>query len=241
MHQSRLAGFIIDCNTTDLQAAARFWGAALRMELQQLPAAEGERYVRLVDAAGRLHIEVQSVEHPSRVHLDIASNDVAAEVARLEGLGARRVSHVHTWCVMEAPTGQRFCVVRDQPGDTVIERWHRIVRTRDVSTLPDLLADEVEFQSPAVHAPQVGKAITQEYLEAACRVLGTEAFRYLAQWHGHQSAVLEFATQLGDVHVNGVDMIWWNDAGRITRFKVMVRPVKGLQALIPLMARELQA
>ena len=112
MHQSRLAGFIIDCNVPDLAAAAAFWGAALRMDIRELPAEEGSKYMRLVDPEGRLHIEVQTVTHPSRVHLDIESTDVEAEVVRLEGLGARRVTQVHTWWVMEAPTGQRFCVVR---------------------------------------------------------------------------------------------------------------------------------
>jgi len=112
MHKSKLAGFIIDCQTDDLPAAANFWGNALGMEIRALPAEEGEKYVRLVDPSGALHIEVQSVSHPSRVHLDIETDDVEAEVRRLEALGARRVVQVHTWWVMEAPTGQRFCVVR---------------------------------------------------------------------------------------------------------------------------------
>ncbi len=112
MHKSRLAGFIIDCQTDDLHAAADFWSGALGMRSERLPAEEGERYVRLVDPEQRMHIEVQSVSHPSRVHLDIETDDVEAEVARLERLGARAISRVHTWVVMEAPTGQRFCVVR---------------------------------------------------------------------------------------------------------------------------------
>jgi len=117
MHRSKLAGFIIDCNTPDLAAAARFWGGALGMEIRALPGAEGEKYVRLVDPDDRLHIEVQQVSHPSRVHLDIQTDDIEAEVRRLEALGARRVQKVHTWWVMEAPTGQRFCVVRVQSPD----------------------------------------------------------------------------------------------------------------------------
>lgn len=112
MHRSKLCGFIIDCRTDDLGAAAEFWGRALGMEVRPLPAEEGEKYVRLVDRNSGLHIEVQKVGHPSRVHLDIEADDVEAEVARLEALGARRVDAVHTWVVMEAPTGQRFCVVR---------------------------------------------------------------------------------------------------------------------------------
>ncbi|MGH8254265.1 MAG: VOC family protein [Steroidobacteraceae bacterium] len=114
MHKSRLAGFIIDCNSEDLEAATRFWSGALGMEMRPLPGEEGTKYQRLVDPEGRLHVEVQTVSHPSRVHLDIESDDIEAEVTRLEGLGARRVQQVHTWWVMEAPTGQRFCVVRAQ-------------------------------------------------------------------------------------------------------------------------------
>lgn len=111
MHKSRLAGFIIDCETDDLRAAAEFWGDALGMEVRTLPGEEG-KYVQLVEPTNQLHIEVQSVPHPSRVHLDIEADDVEAEATRLEALGAKRVRKVNTWWVMEAPTGQRFCVVR---------------------------------------------------------------------------------------------------------------------------------
>jgi predicted enzyme related to lactoylglutathione lyase len=112
MHKSRLAGFIIDCRTDDLASAAGFWGQALGMQVRALPGEEGEKYVRLVDPSSELHVEVQQVNHPSRVHLDIETDDIDAEVSRLEALGARRVEQVQTWWVMEAPTGQRFCVVR---------------------------------------------------------------------------------------------------------------------------------
>jgi catechol 2,3-dioxygenase-like lactoylglutathione lyase family enzyme len=111
-HRSKLCGFIIDCRTDDIAAAAGFWGRALGMEIHALSAEEGEKYVRLVDRNSELHIEVQKVDHPSRVHLDIETDDIEAEVKRLEALGARRVTQVHNWWVMEAPTGHRFCVVR---------------------------------------------------------------------------------------------------------------------------------
>ena len=113
-HRSRLAGFIIDCRTDDLDAAAGFWAAALGDD--RPPEPEGAAYRRLGPQAG-LHVEVQSVEHPSRVHLDIESDDVEAEVARLERLGATRVADVRTWVVMQAPTGHRFCVIRAQTPD----------------------------------------------------------------------------------------------------------------------------
>jgi predicted enzyme related to lactoylglutathione lyase len=117
MHKSKLAGFIIDCQTDDLPAAAAFWSAALGMPARALPAEEGGKYIRLDDPREELHVEVQKVSHPSRVHLDIESDDVEAEAARLEKLGARRIEKIHTWWVMEAPTGQRFCVVRKASRD----------------------------------------------------------------------------------------------------------------------------
>ena len=125
MHKSRLAGFIIDCRTDDLNSAAEFWSAALGMDTRVLPGEEGDKYVRLVDPADRLHIEVQTVDHDSRVHLDIEADDVEAEVRRLEKLGARRVAQVRTWWIMQAPTGQKFCVVRVQSRDfaNVAQSW----------------------------------------------------------------------------------------------------------------------
>jgi predicted enzyme related to lactoylglutathione lyase len=112
MHKSKLGGFIIDCRTDDLGAAAGFWSGALGMPQRELPDREGEVYRRLDDAHHGLHIEVQKVDHASRVHLDIETDDIDAEVRRLEKLGAKRVQAIQTWWVMQAPTGQRFCVVR---------------------------------------------------------------------------------------------------------------------------------
>jgi len=126
MHKSRLAGFIIDCQTADLDAAADFWAAALGCALKPAPRAAAEaNYRRLQTGDAGLHIEVQQVEHPSRVHLDIETDDLEAEVKRLEKLGAKRVQQVRTWWVMEAPSGQRFCVVRPQRSDFAAHahRW----------------------------------------------------------------------------------------------------------------------
>jgi predicted enzyme related to lactoylglutathione lyase len=114
MHRSRLAGFIMDCRTDDLEKAAQFWSAALGVPLK--PAAEepSALYRQLNTGPAGLHIEVQKVEHDSRVHIDIETDDIEAEARRLEALGAKRVGVVKNWCVMEAPTGQRFCLVRPQ-------------------------------------------------------------------------------------------------------------------------------
>jgi predicted enzyme related to lactoylglutathione lyase len=114
MHRSRLAGFIIDCRTDDVDRAADFWSAALGLP-RKPPAEEAETsYRQLSTKPDEIHLEVQSVPHESRVHLDIETDDLDAEVRRLEALGAKSVERIHTWCVMEAPTGQRFCVVRPQ-------------------------------------------------------------------------------------------------------------------------------
>lgn len=112
-HRSRLAGFIIDCNTGDLDAAADFWAQALGCSVADRDAGDDiAEYQMLGDTPGDLHIEVQKVSHPSRVHLDIESDDIDAEAQRLERLGAKKIAFVKRWWVMEAPTGQRFCVVR---------------------------------------------------------------------------------------------------------------------------------
>jgi predicted enzyme related to lactoylglutathione lyase len=114
MHKSGLAGFIIDCKTDDLGAAARFWAEALHLPISEQGLELNPKYRHLGPGPGGMNIEVQKVDHPSRVHLDIESEDIPAEVKRLEKLGARVVSRVETWVVMEAPTGHRFCVVQGQ-------------------------------------------------------------------------------------------------------------------------------
>ena len=117
MHKSRLAGFIIDCQTDDLEAAAEFWSKSLGAPRKAVSAAAEGRYVALDAVAGGLHVEVQVVDHPSRVHLDIESDDIEAEARRLMTLGAKKVAPVEDWLVMEAPTGQRFCIVPAESAD----------------------------------------------------------------------------------------------------------------------------
>lgn len=117
MHKSQLAGFIIDCDTDDLEAAAEFWSRALGLGLERSDDPAEANYIGLETDPADLHIEVQKVDHPSRVHLDIETDDIEAEVARLEALGAKRISDIRRWVVMEAPTGQRFCVVRAARAD----------------------------------------------------------------------------------------------------------------------------
>ena len=112
MHRSRLAGFIIDCDSADLDEAANFWAAALGYPKKSPADVSESPYVELVTSDDELVVEVQQVGHESRVHIDIESDDIEAEAVRLEALGATRVGKIRTWMVMEAPTGQRFCIVR---------------------------------------------------------------------------------------------------------------------------------
>jgi hypothetical protein len=113
MHKSRLVAIGIDCQDADLEQAAGFWSKALGRPMKEIDG----NYAPLEDRANQPNVFVQKVSHPSRVHLDIETDDVEAEVARLEALGARRLEKIHTWWVMEAPTGHRFCVVRPQRGE----------------------------------------------------------------------------------------------------------------------------
>ncbi len=122
-----------------------------------------------------------------------------------------------------------------------ITRWHDLVRTRDVPGLDTLLAEDVVFHSPVVHTPQAGKAITRGYLAAAFGVFFNESFRYVRELKGARDAVLEFQVRIDGIEVNGVDMIKWNDDGRIVEFKVMLRPLKAINLIHQKMAAMLQA
>ncbi len=121
-----------------------------------------------------------------------------------------------------------------------IEIWHELVKRHDPRGLDALLADEAVFYSPVVHTPQVGKAITRKYLEAAFHVFFNESFHYVREVAQGRDAVLEFELELDGIRVNGVDMIKWNEAGKITDFKVMLRPLKAVNLIHQKMAAMLQ-
>ena len=120
-----------------------------------------------------------------------------------------------------------------------IERWEHVVKSRDLDLLDQLLTDDVVFESPIVHTPQVGRAITGAYLAAALQVLNSPEFHYVHRWFGEQSAVLEFETRLAGLTINGVDIINWNSEERINRFKVMIRPLKAINAVHQAMGQQL--
>ena len=122
-----------------------------------------------------------------------------------------------------------------------IATWHQVMKAKDTQGLYALLADEAVFHSPVVHRPQVGKAITFQYLDAAFQVFGNDSFHYVREIVGLHDAVLEFALEIDGIAINGVDMIRWNDAGLITDFKVMIRPLKAIQLIHEKMAAMLMA
>jgi SnoaL-like domain len=119
-----------------------------------------------------------------------------------------------------------------------VQAWHAVVESGDPALLDGLLADDVVFRSPAVFAPQPGKDLTVRYLRSAMAVLGP-SLRYVGEWYGPSSAVLEFEAELDGVYVHGVDMLRWNDDDQLVSFTVMVRPMRGLTKLVELMQREL--
>ncbi len=112
-----------------------------------------------------------------------------------------------------------------------ITAWHKIVADRDMSGLSDILADDVVFHSPVIHTPQPGNALTIMYLSAAAGLLLNGTFRYVREVVGQQDAVLEFMAEIDGITINGVDLIKWNADGKITEFKVMIRPLKAINLI----------
>ena len=124
--------------------------------------------------------------------------------------------------------------------ENTIATWHKILNTKDAAGLDNILADNVVFHSPIVHTPQEGKPITKLYLTAALYVFNNDSFKYLREVISGNNAVLEFSTVIEGITVNGVDMITWGADGRITEFKVMVRPLKAINLIHKIMKLELQ-
>ncbi|WP_140637246.1 nuclear transport factor 2 family protein [Methylibium rhizosphaerae] len=119
--------------------------------------------------------------------------------------------------------------------------WHRLVESQNAKGLDGLLADDVVFHSPVVHAPQLGTAITAKYLAAAFHVFYNPTFKYVREVIGPRDAVLEFSVEIDGLSVNGVDMLKWNDNGKLIDFKVLVRPLKAINLIHQKMGAMLQA
>jgi SnoaL-like domain len=124
---------------------------------------------------------------------------------------------------------------------SVIQRWIDIINGDRTDELESLLAKDAVFYSPVVFTPQEGRTTTLAYLIAAAKLFGGADFQYEGQWYGDRSAILEFTATIDGIHINGVDMIAWNDDDQIVSFKVMLRPLKALQTVMPKMAELLHA
>tara|TARA_B100001750_G_C15179548_1_gene433342 strand:- start:268 stop:651 length:384 start_codon:yes stop_codon:yes gene_type:complete len=116
-----------------------------------------------------------------------------------------------------------------------IRKWHETVKTRDFSLLDQILSEQVVFYSPVVHSPQVGKEITFIYLKAAAEVFNDPSFIYITELIHNNQACLEFKLEIEGIYINGIDLITWNDEGKITEFKVFIRPLKGIETIQNLM------
>lgn len=125
--------------------------------------------------------------------------------------------------------------------NSAVPAWHALIRSGSPKGLDSLLAEEVVFFSPVVHTPQRGKAVTTQYLSAAFHVFLNESFKYVREVTGPHDAVLEFQVDIDGITVNGVDMLKWNDEGKIVEFKVLIRPLKAVNLIQQKMAALLQA
>ncbi|CCD95995.1 conserved hypothetical protein [Bradyrhizobium sp. ORS 375] len=124
---------------------------------------------------------------------------------------------------------------------TGLDGWYGYMRSHDLGALRELLHPDAVFESPVVHTPQRGRDITFKYLASAEKVLGGPGFKYVGEWRNATGAVLEFENEIEGIKLNGVDIITFDDAGLITHFKVMVRPLKAINLLHRLMGEQLAA
>jgi SnoaL-like domain len=124
---------------------------------------------------------------------------------------------------------------------TGLDSWYAFMKSHDSKALWDLLHPDAVFESPVVHSPQRGRDITFKYLSTAEKVLGGPGFTYVGEWKSANGAVLEFKNVIDGIEINGVDIITFDSEGRITHFKVMVRPLKAINMLHRLMAEQLAA
>jgi SnoaL-like domain len=122
---------------------------------------------------------------------------------------------------------------------TGLDKWYSYIKSHDQAALWELLHPDAVFESPVVHTPQRGRDITFKYLVSALKVLNGQNFKYLGEWRSENGAVLEFATEIDGITLNGVDIITFDGDGRITHFKVMVRPLKAINLLHRLMGEQL--
>jgi SnoaL-like protein len=123
----------------------------------------------------------------------------------------------------------------------IIDAWHRVALSGDCTALDHMIHDDAVFESPVVHTPQRGKAMTIKYLTAAVATLRNPSFAFVGEWSGDKSVIVELKCEIEGIAINGIDMISFDESGLITHFKVMIRPLKALTLLQRKMAETLAA
>jgi hypothetical protein len=113
----------------------------------------------------------------------------------------------------------------------IIDNWHRVARSGDCTALDGMIHEDAVFESPVVHTPQRGKAVTIKYLTAAVATLNNPSSEFVGEWSGEQSVIVEFKSEVEGIAINGIDMIRFDDTGLITHFKVMIRPLKAVNLI----------
>jgi len=121
----------------------------------------------------------------------------------------------------------------------IIQKWHTAIKTKNINLLDEILADDAKLYSPVIHTVQEGKQITKMYLSGALMTIANDSFKYVREVYDNGFALLEFETELNGIFVNGVDMISWNSDEKITEFKVMIRPLKAVNAVHQVMGEAL--
>ena len=123
----------------------------------------------------------------------------------------------------------------------LIHKWHEVMKNSELELLDEIIADDATFSSPVVFKPMLGKEITMMYLSAAGQSFNMEKFQYTKEIHDGMNSVLEFETYIDEISVNGVDIIEWNEDGKIANFKVMIRPFKAVQKVQQKMVEALES
>ena len=134
-----------------------------------------------------------------------------------------------------------YKILKMNTAKDLIQKWHEVLKNDDQGLLENLIADDAIFSSPVVFTPMEGKEITMMYLSAAGQSFNMEKFEYTKEIHDGMNSVLEFETYIDDVTVNGVDIIEWNEEGKIVNFKVMIRPFKAVQKVQQKMVEALES
>lgn len=200
MPDSKLSALVIDCKTGDVDAATRFWAQALRREAWPADAAF-PLYRKLKTRLHETEILVQAVDHPSRVHIDIEADDVDAEVARIEALGAKALEKVRDWVVLEAPTGQRFCVVPAKRPVDLVAKARAYLAAIERGAQGDELAsffteDVAQEEFPNRLVPGGAKRDLAALLEGAAKgqkILTSQRYEVLKAFANGRTVVLEVA------------------------------------------------